>query len=125
MLILSESCNDHAETAETEVDFFALSESFAFSPCDSDSFRTGQIDEIQLGNFELFVIGLILNLPHLFDGDDKDSMRARGGFIHVGPSSGSGLGSDFHEFENFLRPDDCPLRDAFDVNAFAGVFSDL
>jgi hypothetical protein len=74
MFILSESCNDHTETTETEVDFFALSESLAFSSCDSDSFRASQIDKVKLGDFELFVINLILNLSHLLNGDNEDCM---------------------------------------------------
>lgn len=62
---------------------------------------------------------------HLFDGDDEYGVGTRGGFIHVGSGSGSGFGTDFHEFEDFLRFNDCPLWDAFDVDTFSGVFSDL
>ena len=37
MFVLGEGGDDHAETAETEVNFFALSESFSFGSGDSDS----------------------------------------------------------------------------------------
>ncbi len=41
VFVLGESGDDHAETAETEVDFFALSESFSFGSGDSDSLGSG------------------------------------------------------------------------------------
>ena len=44
VFVLGECCNDHTETTETEIDFFALGESFSLSSSDSDSLGSGQVD---------------------------------------------------------------------------------
>lgn len=47
------------------------------------------------------------------------------GLVHVGPGSGSGFGSDFHELQNLLRTYYSPLRHSLNVDPFSGIFSDL
>ncbi len=46
VFVLGEGGNYHAETAETKIYFFALSEPLSLSSGDSDPLRSGQIDEV-------------------------------------------------------------------------------
>ena len=68
---------------------------------------------------------MVLDLLHLFDGDDEDGVGTGRRLVHVGSGCGPRFGSNFHQFEDLLRSDYCPLRDTLNINAFSGVFPDL